>query len=74
MYAKVQNGFFNLNDPVSRLSGNQRSSKNLVTGGRPGLVVMGADSCSRGRGFVSQHQTLNGHFSYYIVVKIVMFV
>ena len=30
--------------------------------GSPGLVVMGRDSCSEGRGFESQHRKLNGHF------------
>ena len=28
----------------------------------PGLVVMGGDSCSEGRGFKSQHHILDGHF------------
>ena len=27
-----------------------------------GLVVMGRDSCSKGRGFESQHCILDGHF------------
>ena len=40
----------------------------------PGLVVMGEDSHLRGRGFESQHQILDGPFSHYINVKIVMFV
>ena len=31
-------------------------------GGSPGLVVMGGDSCSGGRGFESQHRILDGHF------------
>ena len=43
-------------------------------GGSPGLVVMGDDSCSRGHGFESQHQILDGHFSHLFVVKIVLFV
>ena len=34
---------------------------------------MGGDSGSRGRGFDSQHQMLDGHFTHYIVVKIAMF-
>ena len=42
----------------------------LVTG----LVFMGGDSCSNGRGFESKHHTLDGHFSHLFVVKIVMFV
>ena len=41
--------------------------------GRPGLVVMGGDSCSEGRGFESQHNILDGHFSHTFAVKIVMF-
>ena len=32
-------------------------------------MVMGGDSCSRGSGFVSHHQILDGHISYCIVVK-----
>ena len=28
------------------------------------LVVMAGDSCSEGRGFKSQHPTLEKHFSY----------
>ena len=30
---------------------------------RPGLVVMGDDSYSRGRGFESRHRILDGHES-----------
>ena len=46
------------------------------TAGSPGLVVMVNDSCSRGRGFESQHRILDGHdiFSHWFVVKIVLFV
>ena len=29
----------------------------------PGIVVMGGDSCSEGRGFESQYRILDGHFS-----------
>ena len=43
-------------------------------GGSPGLVVMGRDSRSKGRGFESRHRKLDGHFSHIIAVKIVMFV
>ena len=43
-------------------------------GGSPGLVVMGGDSCTEGRGFESQHHILVGHFSQIFVVKIVTFV
>ena len=44
-------------------------------GGSPGLVVMGGDLCSEGRGFKSQHRILDYHdiFSRIFVVKIVMF-
>ena len=45
-----------------------------VLGRSPGLVVMGGDSCSEGSEFESQHCILDGHFSHFIVVKIVMFV
>ena len=42
-------------------------------GGRPGLVVMGGDSCSKGHDFKSRHRILDGHFfTYPFVVKFVM--
>ena len=41
----------------------------LHLGGSPGLVVMGRDSRSGGRGFKSQHRILNGHFFTYICCK-----
>ena len=44
------------------------------SGGSPGLVVIGRDSRSKGRGFESRHRILDGHFSHIFVVKIVMFV
>ena len=34
--------------------------------GSRGLVVMGRDSCSEGRGFESQHHILDGKFSHNI--------
>ena len=40
--------------------------------GSLGLVVMGGESCSEGRGFKSQLRILDGHFSRLFVVKIVM--
>ena len=43
-------------------------------GAIPGLVVMGGDSCSKGRGFESQYRILDEHFSHLFVVKIAMFV
>ena len=39
-------------------------------GGSPGLVVMGGDSRSEGRGFKSQCRILDGHFFTLIVVKL----
>ena len=38
---------------------------NRESGGSPGLVVMGGDSCTEGRGFESEH----GHFSHKFDVK-----
>ena len=40
-----------------------------VIGGNPGLVVMGGDSRSEGRGFESWRQILDGHFFTYICYK-----
>ena len=40
----------------------------------PGLMVMGRDSRSKGRGFESWHCILDGHFSRIFVVKIVMMI
>ena len=37
--------------------------------GRPGLMVMGRDSCSKGRGFESRHYILDVHFFTYICCK-----
>ena len=37
-------------------------------------MVMGGDLCSEERGFKSQHHILEGHFSHFFVLKIVMFV
>ena len=37
--------------------------------GSPGLVVMGGDSNSEGRGFESQCRILDGHFSHNFFVK-----
>ena len=41
----------------------------IQEGGSPGLVVMGGDSCSEGRGFESQHHKLDGHVLTYICCK-----
>ena len=35
-------------------------------------MVMGGDSCSKGREFESRYHILDGHFSLLFVVKIVM--
>ena len=44
-----------------------------MVGESPGLVVMGGDSCSKGREFESQNRVLDGHFvTYLLVVKFVM--
>ena len=37
--------------------------------GLTGLVVMGGDSCSKGRQFESWHHILDGHFFTYICCK-----
>ena len=36
-------------------------------------MVMVGDSCSKGRGFKSQHHILEGHFSHLFVVKLVLY-
>ena len=46
-------------------------SRHRQTSRSPGLVVMGDDSCSKGRGFKSLRRILDGHFSHWFVVKIV---
>ena len=46
--------------------------KAMNKSGSPGLVVMGGDSCSKGREFESWHHKLDEHFSHLFVVKIVM--
>ena len=40
-----------------------------VGGRRPGLIVMGGDSCSEGRGFESQHCIPDGHFPHFLLLK-----
>ena len=42
-------------------------TKNKSTGGSPGQVVMGGDSCSEGHGFESHHHTLDGIFHIYLL-------
>ena len=41
----------------------------MFKGGCPGLVVMGADSCSEGHRFDSQHSIMHGHFSHIFEYK-----
>jgi len=38
----------------------------VIRGGSPGLVVMGYDSCSKGRGFKSRHCILDIHNIFHI--------
>ena len=38
------------------------NKRSFYKGGSPGLVVMGRDSRSEGRGFESRHRILDGHF------------
>ena len=45
-----------------------------IEGGKHGLVVIGRDSRSRDCGFESQRRILDGYFSHYTAVKVVMFV
>ena len=37
-------------------------TNSVIPGGSPGLVIMGRDSRSEGRGFESRHCILDGHF------------
>ena len=39
----------------------------VLQGGSPGLVVMGGDSCSKGRVFESRHHILDRHFHIYLL-------
>ena len=41
-------------------------------GRSPGLVVMGGDSCTEGRGFGSWHHILERHFSQIFIVNSVL--
>ena len=62
------------NEDENSIDSIQRGDKetDLVEGGSPGLVFMGGDSSSKGRGFESQRRILDGHF--FSVVKMVLFV
>ena len=44
----------------------------LKKGGSPGLVVMGGDSHSEGRGLESQCRILDGHLFTFICCKLVL--
>ena len=49
---------------------NKERTKSMTwLGGSSGLVVMGDDSCSRGRGFKSRCNLLDGHFFTFICCK-----
>ena len=50
----------------------EASNKFLHLGGSPGLVVMGGDSRSEGRGFKSKCHILDGHFFTLICCNIVL--
>ena len=58
----------------SSIEEGDEQQSNRYGSGSPGLVVMGSDSHSKGRGFESRHRILDGHFSHIFVVKIVLFV
>ena len=59
---------------ISSVKSNWFSNKSTKAGS-PGLVVMGGDSSSEGRGFESQLRILDGDiFSHVFAVKIVLFV
>ena len=47
----------------------RRVKQEAGEGGSPGLVVMGVDSRSKGRGFESQRRILDGHFFTLICCK-----
>ena len=57
--------------PISQMVANWFDNGQI---GWCGLIITGGDSHSRGFRFESQHQKQHGNFSYYIVVKIVMYV
>ena len=57
---------------VERYPAMAQPTKEQLLGGSPGLVVMGRDSCSKGREFESWHCILEENFSHSFVIKIVM--
>ena len=54
--------YFNINVKLT----SSLLTKQVNQGGSPGLMVMGGDSHSKGRGFESRHRILDGHFFTYI--------
>ena len=61
-------------EAVFTLSDSEDQVTNITLGGGPGLVVMGDNSYSRGRGFESRCNTVDGYFSHLFFVKMVLFV
>ena len=57
-------------EAVFTLSDSEDQVTNITLGGSPGLVVMGDNSCSRGRGFESRHRLLDEHLFGFICCKI----
>ena len=61
-----------LNKEMKKLLRSKKKEENIrkknlfLSGGSPGLVHMGGDSCSKGREFESQHCILDGDFSTFI--------
>ena len=47
----------------------KRNKTDKKSGGSPGLVVMGGDSCCKGREFESQHRKLDRHYFTFICCK-----
>ena len=56
-------------NPVFRSENAKEVTFTKSLGGSPGLVVMGDDSCSKGRGFESRRRKLDGHFFTFICCK-----
>ena len=54
---------------MKRKPSERRTKQTHVEGGSPGLVVMGGDSYSEGRGFESRHHILDRHFFTFICSK-----
>ena len=76
MFISLRKGVFNSQKVQKKFPHILTHSPNINRwGGSPGLVVMGGDSRSKGRGFESRRRILDGHdiFSHLIVVKLVLF-